>query len=439
VCNDLALLKEAEERARGALALFESSRDVIGQGKALLTLGYALDGLGQIPAALTAMEEALVVLETHGPSGELSHAYFNAGFNALFYSGRAGEGLTFAEKALQVAEACGEQSRIAKALDLRGLARTELGDPLGVEDVRESLRLALLLGDPNTIAHLYGNLADGIWLIDGPRPSLDLLTEGLEFAQSRGQVRWVSWLKADALEGAFELGLWADVLQQADDLMEWERRHEFPVIRCTAMEAKTRVLIETEGTQQAATLITPLLSLATDLVDLQDLVPSLAIAAMAYAKLHEHAASQKLIKEFEQKTGDAANYRARYLPEVVRILVAVDEVEWADRLIPQTTPPLPRNQHAAVTATAIVAEARGEHARALALHQDAADRWKRYGFVLEEGQALFGAGRCLLALGGNVESHKSLQEAREIFARLGARPLIEEIDNCLRQGKAVGS
>jgi hypothetical protein len=92
-----------------------------------------------------------------------------------------------------------------------------------------------------------------------------------------------------------------------------------------------------------------------------------------------------------------------------------------------------------VTATAIVAEARGEHARALALHQDAADRWKRYGFVLEEGQALFGAGRCLLALGGNVESHKSLQEAREIFARLGARPLIEEIDNCLRQGKAVGS
>jgi hypothetical protein len=51
----------------------------------------------------------------------------------------------------------------------------------------------------------------------------------------------------------------------------------------------------------------------------------------------------------------------------------------------------------------------------------------------EEAQALLGRGRCLLALGRAPEAAQPLREAREIFARLGARPALEETDALLEQ------
>ena len=73
-----------------------------------------------------------------------------------------------------------------------------------------------------------------------------------------------------------------------------------------------------------------------------------------------------------------------------------------------------------------MAEAQERFEEALTLYQEAAERWTEFGFVLEQGQALLGAGRCLLALDRPDEAVPWLQSAREIFEALGARALAVE-------------
>jgi hypothetical protein len=61
-----------------------------------------------------------------------------------------------------------------------------------------------------------------------------------------------------------------------------------------------------------------------------------------------------------------------------------------------------------------------------ALYTDAAESWARFGHVLERGHALVGLGRCLRALGSGDAATPIVREARELFARLGARRLETE-------------
>jgi hypothetical protein len=56
----------------------------------------------------------------------------------------------------------------------------------------------------------------------------------------------------------------------------------------------------------------------------------------------------------------------------------------------------------------------------------------------EEGHALLGQGRCLAALGRAPEAAAPLAAAREIFARLGAKPALAETDAVMRRLASVG-
>lgn len=86
----------------------------------------------------------------------------------------------------------------------------------------------------------------------------------------------------------------------------------------------------------------------------------------------------------------------------------------------------------------ILAEARGEFRQAAALYAEAAHGWQAYGHVLEHGQAMLGLGRCHLTL---VEpgTEQCLTEARRLFTRLQATPLLAETDRWLGQAVAQTS
>jgi hypothetical protein len=58
-----------------------------------------------------------------------------------------------------------------------------------------------------------------------------------------------------------------------------------------------------------------------------------------------------------------------------------------------------------------------------------------YGFVLEEGQAQHEYARSLIVLGDHDTAREALEKARAIFSKLGARPLIDEVDRHL--GEAI--
>jgi hypothetical protein len=86
-----------------------------------------------------------------------------------------------------------------------------------------------------------------------------------------------------------------------------------------------------------------------------------------------------------------------------------------------------------------MAEATDDPAAALELFDDAAERWAEFGFVLEHGQALLGAGRSLIELGRSGEARTHLEAARDAFAGLGAQPLLAEADGLLARLTALTS
>ena len=85
----------------------------------------------------------------------------------------------------------------------------------------------------------------------------------------------------------------------------------------------------------------------------------------------------------------------------------------------------------------LVGERRGEYEAAAADFADAAAGWHDFGMPYEEAHALLGQGRCLVALGRAPEAAAPLAAAREIFARLGARPALEETDAVLADGRSL--
>jgi hypothetical protein len=94
---------------------------------------------------------------------------------------------------------------------------------------------------------------------------------------------------------------------------------------------------------------------------------------------------------------------------------------------------LPIHRCVAGYGEALLAESGGEHEMAAAGFADVATRWHGFGVPFEEAQALLGQGRCLVALGGVPEAAAPLASAREILARLGAKPALGETDDLLRR------
>src|SRR5439155_24559393 len=101
-------------------------------------------------------------------------------------------------------------------------------------------------------------------------------------------------------------------------------------------------------------------------------------------------------------------------------------------------PAVLRHRLSVLAARAVLAEARGEHHQAAARYAKAADGWQAYGHLLEHGQALLGLGRCRLAL-RQPGTEQPLTQARQLFARLHATPLLAETDHWLGQAIAQTS
>ena len=76
---------------------------------------------------------------------------------------------------------------------------------------------------------------------------------------------------------------------------------------------------------------------------------------------------------------------------------------------------------------------------ALELYENASARWNEYGFVLGQANALFGAGRTLLALGRREEATARLREARMLYQDLGAAPSVGRVDDALARATSVSA
>jgi class 3 adenylate cyclase/tetratricopeptide (TPR) repeat protein len=437
---DRGQLAEAEDLYREAIAGFEAQHDVAGAGEATSRLAIVTIERGGTAEGGRLLERAISLLEQVPPSDALAEAYVSSGgYHAL--AGRPEDALAAAGKVLALGQLAPKLR--TWALEARDLARVMLGDVNGIEDAREAVRVARSLEMPTALVYALGNLAEDEWVIEGPVAALASYRESWDVAQRHGALFDGTRLSAESVRPLFDLGEWNELLARSQQLRT-VLEAQGASYTLAGMEPYRAAVLLWRGELSAARALTEgVLPTAREIADLQVLVPALAVAALAGQATGNHPAALELAGEYEAavraRPGQAGWYWGWwFLADLVRICVAAGELDRAAALAGDAQPALLRHRLSVLTVGAVLAEARGEAHQAAALYAKAAHGWQAYGHVLEHAQALLGLGRCRLALAG-PGTEQALTEARQLFVRLQATPLLAETDHWLGQAVAQTS
>jgi class 3 adenylate cyclase/tetratricopeptide (TPR) repeat protein len=422
---------QAAEALEEAIATFRARGDLAAATRASSTLSSVLSLLGD-PRWSEVPAEALALLEPLPPGPELVGALTEVAVTELF-RGRSEAAVGYAERALTLAEKLG-LDRSPRALGFRGLARSYLGDPEGLEDMREAIELATQAGQGREVALLHNNLGWALCGFEGPGAALEVQRAGIAFAQARGLTEMVDGITADTLDSLFDSGEPEVALAVAAGLAERLEASEAVLDLVHARATQARVLALRGQTAQAAGWLDWLESGSRGTHDQQIVIMGLGASVLARAGLGQDEAAAALLAEIEGYPGARENtYYPAYLPAMVRTALRIGNRELAVRLASGYEPRYPYAEHALVAANAALAEARGDLEDAAQAYAEAANRWERFGVVPEQAYALLGQGRCLLGLAGPSEAAHVLNRAHAIFHALGAAPALAETDALLQK------
>jgi tetratricopeptide (TPR) repeat protein len=402
--------------------------DLQGLGATLGRLATVLWNQGDTRGSSAALTEAIELLEREPPGPELASAYVRMAGDRVT-AGHASEALDWANKGLALADDLGGLPRVrARVLDARGMARCDLGDFAGgMADLREGLALGLELGSGYDTAVLYNNLAEPVWLVEGPDAAMAVCEDGIDFAERRGLSEAAMWMRASTIGMLLDLGRWKEAVTLADEAIAWDLAHGGDYLAIGCRRHVTLVLAWQGDLIAARDLARRVLPRAREIDDLQQLVPALVNSALVEHASGDHPAALALVEEAAKLTAARAGGRrflGQHLADMVRI-AAAPAPALAKSLIDDAEATATRYRLAGTTAQAVLAEAAGDPEHAATLYAEAAGGWTSYHHVLEHALTLLGQGRCLAQL-GRPDAEQVLRVAHQHLKTLGARPTAAE-------------
>jgi class 3 adenylate cyclase/tetratricopeptide (TPR) repeat protein len=423
-------LQEARQAFEQVVDLHREQAEPLAAGRVLTRLGLVVHRLGD-PRSEELLAEAVELLETQpaGPELVSAHAYM-AGRRTL--ASQYPQGLAAAERALALGAELGLPEP-AFALHWRGLARCELGDADGVEDVRRALQLALEQSQGRETAVIYGNLAWVVWFYQGPQAALDAFGEGIAFCERRGITETTLHMRGESLSLLAELGQTEQAIAEAGPLADrLQTAGDIDHVSTRALQLR---LLAERGTPKQAPAPDELVTAARD-IGLPGFI-ALAFAAAAQLLLagRQPEQARTLLHELDRLTAVRTDL-VWQLPSLLRVALALDDLTVAERLATGIKPVTPLHEHVLASAHAQLAEAAGNHTAAAELYQQAAERWRQFGNVPERAYALLGHGRCLTTL-GTPDAETPLREARDLFTTLGYQPALAETRALLDESEAA--
>ena len=425
-------LQETRGAFAEALALYRQQDESIAAGRALTELSSVLRRLAD-PRGEGALREAVALLEAQTPGPELVAAYAAlAGLRTV--GGSYPEAIAAAERALALASELGLPEP-ARAIGFRGTARAALGEREGLEDMHRALALALEQGQGRSAAVLHNNLAHASWPYEGPQAAFDACREGIDFCERRGIDEWALSIASMGTTFLAELGRPESALAEAGPLAErLEAAGDVNSIEPRSVQLR---LLTERGAHDQAPAADELLARVRGSGETQLIAVAFPTVARLLLAQGRRQDANVLLLEVEQVPGIRDDpYYAALLPELLRTALAVGEPELAARLAVGVEPRTPLVEHALCAARAELAEAVEQHVEAAALYADSAERWREFGNVPERAYALLGQGRCLTAL-GKSGAEEPLRQARELFASMGYKPALAEVDDLLGSPEAA--
>ena len=403
-------LQEARGLLEEAVALHRMRGEKLAAGRVLTVLSNVLWRIGD-PRRIDILTDALTLLETESPGPELVAGYSElAGHRA----GEAayGPAIDAADRALDLAVELALPEP-ARALGYRGEARATLGEREGIDDMCRALILAVEQGQERAAAVLHNNLAEALWLYDGPQAALAACREGMEFCRDRGISEWVRFIGGTRLPLLVWCGEPEQALAEAEPLVDQAEAAGDLTVLTEARAIQIHLAAERGSDNEQPEAVERFLARAPRRDHLY--IVGVAAAAQLLVARNRNEQAKALLDELELIP--AIHDEPRFistLPALVRCAIAVGDRDLAGRFVTGIEPRTPLFAHSLCSAKALLAESAGEFDDAAVLHAEAADRWRSFGNLPEFAYALLGHGRCLLALerAGAVES---LAEAANLF------------------------
>ena len=421
-------LEQASQRLETAIAALRDAGASRTEAVALSRLGDIL-WLQMDARCESVCREAMLLLEADAPSPEKAQVHADwAAWCAKNYLGA--KAVAAADEALSLHDQLGLPES-ARALGWRGMARCDMGDPEGLDDLRRAIHVAETQGSWRECGALYANYADEVFAYQGPRAALQCRREGLAIARQRGDLLAVEFLRTGSIEDLASLGEWSAALDLAVELeavFEHRRRSKDLVY---LRVSRALILTHKGALVEAESLVTWCDEQAS--VDPDERIIVLSARAALHLARGDDDAAFTALRDLDAERRRLACYPqfGMWITGAVLTAAAAGHPDLAVRLAEGHKPERMLDELTAKALQACLLEARHERAAASAAHADAARGWREFGAVYEEALAYVWQSRCLLEDDGALEAYAILRRAREILARLGARPALAEVDALL--------
>ena len=97
-----------------------------------------------------------------------------------------------------------------------------------------------------------GNLADFLWVAEGPQAGLDMMREGVEWAKDDGIMAPFYWGQSESMWMLLDLGRWDELLSLEDEIVSWGRELGGRYMETVAASYAAQVLVWRGQTAKAA-------------------------------------------------------------------------------------------------------------------------------------------------------------------------------------------
>ena len=211
--------RDAVEAGREAAELYQELGDPVAYGSCLVRLSRHLFMAGETDAAEERAHEAVAILEPTGDAAALAHASLYDGA-VLALTDDPELAAPILEHARELALRAGRPDFAALALNYLGIARVEIGDPGGLQLLRESIREAMDARQYEYAARGYCNLIE-LLARGGHLDELEIaVAEGLRFARERGFWSHAYNLEVHRCIGLIRRGGWDAALAGLQELVD---------------------------------------------------------------------------------------------------------------------------------------------------------------------------------------------------------------------------
>jgi predicted ATPase/class 3 adenylate cyclase len=206
-----------EAELEQALAFFVKTGDLERAAEAESLLAGLAQSRGEHDRALEHHRRATRLAEGTPPSR--SKSFVLANFARFLMVGADPEAIPVGREALEMAEALDLQELRAFALNMVGATRVSTGDLAGLQDLEQSIGIALEANSPTEIVRAYNNLGSELILVGQMRRGFELQARALEAAERFGNVFRIRWLRAERVLEDYWTGRWDEAVRGANEFL----------------------------------------------------------------------------------------------------------------------------------------------------------------------------------------------------------------------------